>query len=76
MSKKEKVDVFLSKVLSRKLTVFLIGSIGMFIGKITSDDWVIIATVYIGAQMATDIIERLIKAKVNIFKNEERGFER
>lgn len=74
MSKKEKVDVFLSKLLSRKLTVFLIGSIGMFIGKITSEDWVIIATVYLGAQMVTGIVERLIKAKVNIFKNEERGF--
>lgn len=74
MSKKEKVDVFLSKLLSRKLTVFLIGSIGMFIGKITSDDWVIIATVYIGAHAATDIVALLIKAKVNIFKNDERGF--
>lgn len=74
MSKKEKVDWFLSKLLSRKLTVFIIGSIGMFIGKITSGDWVIIATVYLGAQMVTGIVERLIRAKVNIFKNEERGF--
>lgn len=72
MSKKEKIDAFLSKWLSRKLTVFLIGCVGMFIGKITSEDWVIIATVYIGAQMATDIVERLMKAKVNIFKNEAR----
>lgn len=63
MSRKEKIDLFLSKWVSRKLSVFVIASIGMFSGSITSTDWVIIATSYITIEGVTNIVERLMKAK-------------
>ena len=63
MSKKEKIDLLLSKWVSRKLTVFVVASAGLFSGVITSTDWVIIATSYIAIEGATNIVERLIKAK-------------
>ena len=66
MSRKEKIDLFLSKWVSRKLTVFVVASAGLFSGVITSTDWVIIATSYIAIEGATNIVERLMKAKTNV----------
>lgn len=63
MSRKEKIDLFLSKWVSRKLTVFVVASSGLFSGVITSTDWVIIATSYIAIEGATTIVERLMKVK-------------
>jgi len=63
MSTKEKVDLLLSKWVSRKLTVFVIASIGLFTGSITSTDWVIVATSYITIEGVTNIVERLMKVK-------------
>ena len=63
MSSKEKLDLLLSKWVSRKLTVFVIASAGLFSGAITSTDWVIIATSYITIEGVTNIVERLMKAK-------------
>jgi hypothetical protein len=63
MSRKEKIDLFLSKWVSRKLTVFVVASVGLFLENITSTDWVIIATAYIAIEGATNIVERLMKAK-------------
>lgn len=63
MSTKEKIDLYLNKWVSRKLTVFLIASIGLFSGKLESGDWVIIATAYITIEGVTNIVERLMKAK-------------
>jgi hypothetical protein len=63
MSTKEKVDLFLSRWVSRKLMVFAIGSIALFSGNIESNDWVIVATAYISLQGVTDIVERLYNAK-------------
>lgn len=60
---RQKVDLFLNKWLSRKLTVFVIASTGLFSGVITSTDWVIIATSYITIEGVTNIVERLMKAK-------------
>lgn len=65
MSRREFIDKHLNKWISRKLIVFIIASIGLFTASITSGDWVIISAVYLGSQTATDIIERLIKAKSN-----------
>ena len=53
MSSKEKLDLLLSKWVSRKLTVFVIASAGLFSGAITSTDWVIIATSYITIEGVT-----------------------
>lgn len=61
---KAKLDGILNKLISRKLMVFLVASVALFGSKLESGDWVIVATVYIGAQMATDIVERLMKAKI------------
>ncbi len=66
MSRKEKIDLFLNKWVSRKLTVFVVASVGLFSGVITSTDWVIIATSYITIEGVTNIVERLFKAKTNV----------
>ena len=71
MSKKEKIDAFLGKWLSRKLMVFLISSAALFSNKLESADWVIIAAAYIAMQGTTDIVERLMKSKSTILTNEE-----
>lgn len=63
MSRKEKIDLLLSKWVSRKLTVFVVASVGLFSGVITSTDWVIIGTSYITIEGVTTIVERLMKAK-------------
>jgi hypothetical protein len=63
MSNKEKIDLFLNKWLSRKLTVFVIASAGLFSGVITSTDWVIVSTSYITIEGVTNIVERLMKSK-------------
>lgn len=65
MSRKEKIDLFLNKWVSRKLTVFVVASFGLFSGKLTSTDWVIIATAYIAIEGATNIVERLMHTKSN-----------
>ena len=61
MSRKEKIDLFLSKWVSRKLMAFVIASFALFTGSIESNDWVIVATAYISLQGVTDIVERLTK---------------
>jgi hypothetical protein len=66
MSRKEKIDLFLSKWVSRKLMAFVIASVALFSGSIQSNDWVIVATAYISLQGVTDIVERIYKSKVNV----------
>jgi hypothetical protein len=66
MSRTEKVDLYLKKWVSRKLTVFVIASAGLFSGVITSTDWVIVATSYITIEGVTNIVERLFKVKNNV----------
>jgi len=63
MSTREKIDLYLNKWVSRKLTVFVVGSVALFLGNLTSSDWVIIATTYIAIEGATNIVERIMKAK-------------
>ena len=65
MSRKEKIDLFLSKWISRKLMAFVIASVALFSGSIQSNDWVIVATAYISLQGVTDIVERIYKSKNN-----------
>jgi len=59
MSRREKIDLFLSKWVSRKLSVFAIASAALFSNNIDGKDWVIIATAYISLQGFTDIVERI-----------------
>ena len=63
MNRKEKIDYFLKKWISRKLTVFIVASFGLFSNVLTSSDCVIIATAYISIQGVTDIVEKLLKTK-------------
>jgi len=58
---KEQFDLILSKWISRKLLVFMVACGGLFSGTLTSSDWVIIATAYIGIEGVTNIVERLRK---------------
>ena len=66
MSTREKIDFYLNKWVSRKLTVFVVGSVGLFSGNLTSSDWVIIATAYITIEGVTTIVEKLMKARGGI----------
>jgi hypothetical protein len=56
---KEQIDILLNKWISRKLLVFIIACAGLFSGYLTSSDWVIISTAYIGIQGFTDIVNKL-----------------
>ena len=56
---KEQFDKIISKWISRKLLVFVVACGGLFSGQLTSSDWVIIATAYIGIQGFADIVKKL-----------------
>ena len=65
MSRQEIVDKYVSKWISRKLVVFIVGSVALFTGNVESGDWVIVSSVYISLEGATSIVERILKAKLN-----------
>ena len=52
-------DSILNKLISRKLSVFLVACFGLFSGSLNSNDWVIIVTAYISVQGFTDIVSKL-----------------
>jgi len=70
MSRKEIMDKYVNKFVSRKLLVFIIATIALFIGNLISGDWVIIATVYIGSQTAADIVKDIYKSRNNEINGE------
>ena len=49
------------KFISRKLVVFLIATIFIYLGKLESQQWVEIAMVYVGSQAAVDLIGQFKK---------------
>lgn len=55
---KEQLDIIISKFISRKLLVFAIACIGLFVGKLTSSDWVIIASTYMAVQGIVDTFSK------------------
>ena len=61
--KREVIDKILNKLVSRKLTVFIVSCAGLFSGKLDGDNFVVVACIYIGAEAATTIAERLFKVK-------------
>jgi len=63
MSRKEILDKYLHKFVSRKLLAFFVATIALFTSDLISGDWVIIAAVYIGAQAATDIVKDVYRSK-------------
>tara|TARA_R110000822_G_scaffold301033_3_gene424666 strand:- start:500 stop:679 length:180 start_codon:yes stop_codon:yes gene_type:complete len=58
---KEKLDIILSKWISRKLMVFVVASFGLFSGTLVSRDWTILATAYVGMVGFTEIVMKLKK---------------
>jgi len=56
---KAKIDALLDKKISKKLSVFLVATILVASGQLTSGDWVTIATVYIGTQGVIDAVSKL-----------------
>jgi len=54
-----KVDKILNSWVSKKLFVFVIATALAIFGDLTSADWVVIATVYIGTQGAIDAVSKL-----------------
>ena len=56
---RQRLDVILNNYISRKLMVFVVASVGLFWGTLTSGDWVTIAAVYIGTQGVIDAISKL-----------------
>jgi hypothetical protein len=56
---KEQLDILLNKWISRKLSVFIVACVGLFSGYLTSSDWIIISTAYIGIQGFTDIVNKI-----------------
>ena len=56
---KEQLDILINKWVSRKLLVFIVACSGLFSGYLTSSDWVIIATAYVGIQGFMDIVNKL-----------------
>jgi len=53
------VDKILNSWVSKKLFVFVTATALAVFGDLTSSDWVIIATVYIGTQGAIDAVSKL-----------------
>ena len=56
---RQRIDAILNRYVSRKLMVFVVASIGLFWGTLTSSDWITVAAVYIGTQGAIDAIAKL-----------------
>lgn len=56
---KAKLDALLDKRVSKKLSVFIVATILITLGQLTSGDWVTIATVYIGTQGVIDAVSKL-----------------
>lgn len=71
MSRQEIIDRIQSKWISRKLVVFIIGSVALFTGKVQSEDWVIISSIYISLEGVTTIVERILKAKQGNLQNNQ-----
>jgi len=61
--KKEMLDKGISKLVSRKLLVWLVATIGVPLHLIDGEQWMQISMVYIGSQAAKDFIVEYVKAK-------------
>jgi hypothetical protein len=63
MSRREFIDKHLHKWVSRKLLVFIVAVLALFTEKITSEDFTLIAIVYIGSQTVVDWVTKLLAAR-------------
>tara|TARA_R110000824_G_scaffold89108_3_gene218734 strand:- start:776 stop:955 length:180 start_codon:yes stop_codon:yes gene_type:complete len=58
---KAKLDKFLNRFISKKLTVFIMATIFIALHKIDPISWVNLSMVYIGSQAAVDMMKLLRK---------------
>ena len=63
LNNKPVIDFLLSKLFSRKLSVFVLSTIALFNNYITGSEWIIISSIYLGIEGTADVIERLFKAR-------------
>tara|TARA_R110000796_G_scaffold8353_1_gene27562 strand:+ start:32 stop:214 length:183 start_codon:yes stop_codon:yes gene_type:complete len=56
---KAKLDKLLDKRISKKLSVFIVATVLIALGQLTSGDWVTISVVYIGTQGVIDAVSKL-----------------
>lgn len=64
MSRKN-LDTLINKWISRKLFVFLIATLLLWIADLESADWTMIAVVYLGSQTVLDSVVAYNKSKNN-----------
>jgi len=56
------IDRLLAIAISKKLTVFFIGTLFLLLGKLDGESWISLSMVYIGGQ---SIIDSIIESKKN-----------
>ena len=59
------IDKILNSWISKKLFVFIVATLLALFGDLTSQDWVTIATVYIGTQGVIDAVSKLKRNNSN-----------
>ena len=59
MSKKAIIDKLLDSFISKKLTVFVVGTVFTVLGTLAGDQWINLAMMYIGTQGAIDAVIKL-----------------
>ena len=57
------IDRVLNAAISKKLTVFLIGTIFLYLGKLESEQWENIAIVYLCSQGVIDVFIKIMNAR-------------
>ena len=57
------VDNGLNKLFSRKLLVWLVGTVALFTGYVDADNWIALAIGYVGVQSVSDIVAQILKSK-------------
>lgn len=58
--RKQEIDIILNKFISRKLMAFAIACIALFLGNLTSVDWVIIATASMSAYANNHLVPKSV----------------
>jgi len=66
-------DILLSKIISRKLFVFVLASYFLLQEILPSSDWTLIALIYIGAQGAIDFYQVFKNMQPQSIKENEQG---
>jgi len=55
------IDKLLNVAISKKLTVFLIGTIFISINKLDGDQWLVLSSIYVGTQGIIDLTKEYFK---------------